>query len=141
MRSADPYLYFPGNTREAFDFYKSVFGGDFVDVLTYGDMGGNEMGVTEAELGLIAHIALPLGDSLLMGTDETGSAAKRMTTGTNFYITLEADTEDEADRVYNGLTAGGKATLPLEETPWAKKYGMCTDRYGVQWMVMYSVQP
>lgn len=141
MRSANPYLYFPGNTREAFNFYKSVFGGEFTDVLTHRDMAGNEMGVAEAELDLIAHIALPLGDSLLMGTDETGSAAKQFIVGNNFHITLEVDTEEEAERVYDGLAAGGKATVPLEESSWAKKFGMCTDRFGVQWMVMYSVQP
>lgn len=138
MRSANPYLYFAGNTREAFDFYKSVFGGDFADVLRYRDMGSNEMGVSEDELDYVAHIGLPIGSSLLMGTDETGAAAKALNVGNNFYITLETDSEEEADRVYNGLVDGGKATLPLEETPWAKKYGMCTDRFGVQWMVMYT---
>jgi PhnB protein len=135
MFTANPYLNFAGNTEEAFTFYRSVFGGEFVDVLRFRDFGGNEMGVPEHELDRIAHIALPLGkDGLLMGTD----TLEPLTVGNNFYITLEADSAAEAERLFAALSAGGRVEMALQKTQWAELYGSCADRFGVQWMIMYT---
>jgi PhnB protein len=136
MRAAHPYLSFEGNTEEAFNFYRSVFGGDFPMVLRFRDM-GDDMGMTGSDLDRIAHIALPLGDTMLMGTDVVGSGS--VTIGTNVYINLTPDSVEEAERVFGALAAGGgEVEMPLQETEWAEKYGACTDRFGVQWMVNYE---
>lgn len=138
MKAANPYLNFKGNTREAFEFYKSVFGGEFQAVLRFRDFGDNGMGVPEKDLDKIAHIALPLGGGLLMGTDVVDGMPGTFTVGTNVYIALDPDSAAEADRLFNGLAAGGQVQMPLQQTEWAEKYGSLVDRFGVQWMVSYA---
>jgi PhnB protein len=137
MKAANPYLNFNGNTEEAFEFYRSVFGGEFPMVLRFRDFPDNPMNVPEHELDRIAHIALPLGESMLMGTDVIESQG-RATIGNNFYIVVEAESAEEADRVFDALAEGGSVEMPLQRTEWAEKYGMCADRFGVQWMMDYT---
>ena len=97
------------------------------------------MGAPESELDRIAHIALPLGkDNILMGTDVLHSMPVKLTVGNNFYIALEAESGEEAEALFNGLSAGGHIQMPLQPTAWAEKYGTCADRFGVQWMVSYT---
>jgi PhnB protein len=139
MKAANSYLNFNGNTEEAFNYYKSVFGGDFVSVVRFKDFQDNSMGVSEKDKNKIAHIALPLADgSLLMGTDVVESMGKPVIMGNNYYITLEAESSEEADKIFNGLSAGGNVEMPLQKTEWAEKYGSCVDKFGVQWMVDYT---
>jgi PhnB protein len=139
MKAANPYLNFKGNTRDAFEFYKSVFGGEFQAVLRFRDFGDNGMGVAEKDLDKIAHIALPLGpNALLMGTDVVDAMPGTFTVGTNTYIALDPDSADEADRLFSGLAAGGQVQMPLQQTEWAEKYGSLVDKFGVQWMVSYA---
>jgi PhnB protein len=140
VKAGNPYLNFAGNTWEAFTFYQAVFGGEFLQVLRYGDMEGNTMHVADDELDKIAHIGLPLGKNggVLMGTDVVPSFPKPLKVGNNFYITLEPETREEAERLFDDLTAGGEVEMPLEQTPWAELYGSCVDRFGVQWMVNYG---
>lgn len=138
MKSASPYLNFKGNTKEAFDFYKSVFGGEFQAVVKFRDFGSG-MGLPEKDLDKIAHIALPLGPhAMLMGTDVVDGMGGPFTQGTNVYITLEPESVEEAERLFNALCAGGRTEMPLQKTEWAEKYGSCADRFGVQWMVSYA---
>lgn len=138
MKSANPYVYFPGNTEEAFGFYKAVFGCDFMGMLRYRDFGENVMGVPKSAMDKIAHTALPLGGgNLLMATDAVDPKAS-LTIGNNFYIALEADTAEEADRVFNALSADGVVEMPLSQVEWAEKYGICKDRFGIQWMMTYT---
>lgn len=135
MKNVNPYLNFPGNTEEAFGFYRSVFGGEFPMVLRFRDFGPEMDGPDGDKL---AHIALPLGQgSMLMGTDALESHGRSLTMGNNFSISLEAETSDEAERLFGALSAGGRPDMPLGRTEWAELYGMCTDRYGVQWMVNF----
>ena len=139
MKAANSYLNFNGNTEEAFNFYKSVFGGDFVSVVRFKDFQEDSMGVSEKDKNKIAHIAIPLANgSLLMGNDVVESMGKPVTMGNNYYITLEAESSEEADKIFNGLSAGGKVEMPLQKTEWAEKYGSCVDKFGVQWMVDYT---
>ena len=138
MKSANPYLNFPGNTEEAFNFYKSVFGGEFIVVVRFRDFPDNAMQVPEADLDKIAHMALWLGQNILMGTDSIEAHGHTLTMGNNFHITLEPENAEEADDLFNKLSDGGSVTMPLMQTEWAEKYGMCTDKYGVQWMVSYE---
>ena len=138
MKSVSPYLNFKGNTKEAFDFYKSVFGGEFQAVVRFRDFGDNGMGVAERDLDKIAHIALPLGHSLLMGTDVVDTMPMTFTLGNNVYISLEPESAEEAERLFSALSVGGRSEMPLQATAWAEKYGSCVDRFGVQWMVSYA---
>lgn len=138
MKAVNPYLNFPGNTEEAFRFYQTVFGGE-LQLVRFGDFPDNGMGVPDRDLDKIANVALPLGnDTTLMGTDALESLGHELNAGNNFSITLETDTAEEAERLFTGLAEGGKVTMPLAETQWAEKYGMCTDRFGIQWMFNYT---
>jgi PhnB protein len=139
MKSVSPYLNFKGNTKEAFDFYKSVFGGEFLAVLRFRDFQDNGMRVAEKDLDKLAHIALPLGPhAMLMGTDVVDGMPSGFAVGTNVYIHLEPDSAEEADRLFTALGAGGTVQMPLQATPWAEKYGCLKDRFGVQWMLNYA---
>lgn len=135
---ANPYLNFEGNTEEAFHFYRSVFGGEFAAVMRFGDFKDPAMQVPEQQRDRIAHVALPIGDSMLMGTDVLEGWPKPLTFGTNFYITIEPDTADDATRIFNALAEGGAVEMALQATEWAELYGSLCDRYGVQWMVSYG---
>jgi PhnB protein len=139
MKAVNPYLNFPGNTEEAFNFYKSVFGGEFLALTRFREFGAGVMEMAEADLDKIAHIALPLGAGcILMGTDVTESSPGTLTIGTNVYITLEPDTIDEAQGLFDALSNGGRIEMPMQRTEWAELYGICADKYGVQWMVNYT---
>lgn len=139
MKAANPYINLKGNTEEAFNFYKSVFGGEFLGVVRFRDFPDNSMGVGESDLDKIAHIALPLGPhNVLMGTDAIDSMPKEFVQGNAFSITLEPETAEEAEQLFNGLSAGGDVEMPLTKTEWAEKYGSFSDKFGVQWMVNYT---
>ncbi len=138
MKAVSPYLNFPGNTEEAFEFYRSVFGGDYMGVVRYGDFPDNAMGVPEDKLNKIANIALPLcGDSVLMGTD-TFETRKPLVMGNNAYIHLETESVDEAKALFDGLATGGTTEMPPQQTEWAELFGVCEDKFGVHWMIMYT---
>lgn len=136
MIKVSPYFNFAGNTEEAFEFYRSVFGGEFAGVTRFGDM-PDSMGASGVDRDRIANIGLPLGDSMLMATDVL-EGWRPLVVGNNVYITLEVDTPEEADRLFEALSAGGAVEMPLQRTEWAEKYGACADRFGIQWMVMYT---
>lgn len=140
MKSASPYINLPGNTEEAFAFYGKVFGTEPFGLLRYRDMGGEAMGLTGDALDKVAHMGVPLGkDIVLMGTDVVpGMNQPAVVFGNNHYIMLEADDADEARRVFDGLSTGGKVEMPLDKTEWAELYGMCADKYGILWMVNYT---
>jgi PhnB protein len=139
MKSANPYLNLPGNTEEAFTFYKSVFGGEFTAVIRFRDFGDNTMGIAEEELDKIAHIGLPLGGAnVLMGTDVVSSFPTKLNIGNNFYITIEPESAEEAHSLFSALSEGGQVEMPLQKTDWAELHGSCADRFGVQWMVDYT---
>jgi PhnB protein len=138
MKSVNPYLNFAGNTEEAFEFYRSVFGGEFAALMRFRDFGDNSMGIAEADLDKVAHIALPLGTGMLMGTDVVESFPRRLEMGNNFFITIEPESAAEADRLFERLSAGGEVLMELQRTAWAEKHGSFVDRYGVQWMVDFA---
>lgn len=138
VKTVTPTLRLDGEAREAFDFYKSIFGGSFSSVLRYRDLDGMEE-LPEHELDRIAHIALPLGNgNMLMGSDNLDSFGTSLTVGNNFYITLEPESAEDAERLFGALSAGGRIEMPLEKTEWAEKFGQCADKFGVQWMINYT---
>jgi PhnB protein len=139
MRAVNPYLNFPGNTEEAFTFYRSVFGGDFDGVVRFRDFGDDTAGMPEEHLDKIAHISLPIGTAaILMGTDVLGEQRDSFVVGTNTYIYLSEESAEAAHRLFDALSAGGRIEMPLQATGWAELYGSCVDKYGVQWMVDYA---
>ncbi|MGH7458651.1 MAG: VOC family protein [Longimicrobiaceae bacterium] len=139
MKAVNPYLNFDGNAEEAFNFYKSVFGGEFLAVIRFRDFGNNPMDVPEEDRNKVAHIALPLKeDTLLMGSDVLQSMKHSHKVGNNSYINLETESAEEAERLFNALSPGGQIEMPLQKTEWAEKFGMYGDKFGVQWMVNYS---
>lgn len=138
MARVSTYLNFPRQTEEAFMFYKSVFGGDFVgEINRLGDVPLQEgqSPVLEEDKNLVMHVVLPiLGGHMLMGTDAPESMGFTVNFGNNIYINLEPDTRTETDRLFNALSTDGAVGIPLSEMFWGDYFGSCTDKYGVQWM-------
>lgn len=138
MATLNPYLNFRGNTEEAFTFYKSVFGGEFLALQRIRDTPFcNQM--TAADQDKIMHIALPIGKgNILMATDVVESMGQDLQVGTNVSLSLDADSKEEATRLHQALAEGGRVTMPLNDAPWGAYFGMLTDRFGIQWMVNYD---
>jgi len=140
MAALNPYLNFAGNAEEAFNFYKSVFGGEFTTVQRFKDtpQGGN---VQAHEKDKIMHIALPIGKgNVLMATDAIESMGHKLTIGNNFHLTIQPESKAEAEKLFNRLAAGGKVTMPLQDAFWGAYFGMLTDKFGIQWMVNYDTK-
>jgi PhnB protein len=140
MARVSTYLNFPRNTEEAFNFYRSVFGGDFggMGIARFGDIPAQEgmPALTENDKKLIMHIELAItGGHVLMGTDAPESMGFHVNTGNNIHINLEPDSRTETKRLFDALSVGGKITMDLQDMFWGAYYGSVTDKYGVQWMV------
>src|SRR4051794_5816334 len=138
MAKFNPYLNFPGTTEDAFNFYKSVLGGEFITVQRFSDAPGSDQMPPDVR-NKIMHISLPLGDgNILMATDALESMGHPLTEGNNFYICISAESKEEADRLFNGLADGGKVEMALQDTFWGAYYGSLTDKFGIRWMVNYD---
>lgn len=141
MAKINPYLHFLGNSEEAFNFYKSVFGGEFATFMRFGDMPAQEgcEEMSDSDKTKIMHVALPLSDGhVLMASDAIGEHANDAVIGNNVSLSISADSKEEADKFFNGLAEGGTTTLPIADTFWGAYFGMCKDKFGVQWMVNYD---
>ncbi len=131
------YLTFNGNCQEAFDFYKSVFGGAYLNVARYKDVPAEQQH-DPAEGEKIVNVSLPIGgNSVLMGSDMPNAYGKAVT-GTNFSVSIHPDSKDEAQRLFEGLSAGGTVTMPMADAFWGAYFGMFTDQFGIQWMINYD---
>lgn len=139
MAAINPYLNFNGNTEEAFNFYKSVFGGDFNMVMRFSDIPQEHK--SESAGAQIMHISLPIGKgTMLMGSDVPESYGKAVM-GTNFYISITADSKEEADKLYAGLSNGGQPFMPMDDAFWGSYFGMLKDKFDVQWMISFDANP
>jgi PhnB protein len=140
MAAVNPYLNFKGTCEEAFNFYKSVFGGEFPYVGRYKDMPPSEEGkMSDADQNLIMHISLPISkETTLMGSDVGGEWAKHTVEGNNIQLSVNTDSEEEANRIFKALSEGGRVNMPLEKTFWGALFGMMTDKFGINWMVNYD---
>ena len=138
MPKANIYLNFDGNAEEAFNFDKSIFGGEFAMVMRFGETPDADK-IPDETKDKIMHIALPLAsDNVLMGSDIMEGMGEPFKVGTNFSISLSTASKEEADRLFAGLSAGGKADMPMQDTFWGSYFGTLTDQFGVQWMVDYD---
>lgn len=141
MKSVNCYLTFNGNCEEAFEFYRSVLGGEFLSINRFKDMPPQEgMPPIPEEMGnQLMHVTLPVGrNTVLMGSDAGGEWAPRIIEGNNFSLSISTDSREEADRIFAGLSEGGTVTMPMGDTFWGSYFGMFTDRYGINWMVSFE---
>lgn len=138
MAAINPYLMFNGTCEEAFLFYKSVFGGDFPYIGKYKDAPAEEGEVlSEEALNRVMHVSLPIGNTILMGSDSHPRYGD-VGFGDNFSISINAESREEADKMFNGLSAGGKVEMAMNDTFWGSYFGMFKDKFGVNWMVSFD---
>ncbi len=138
MARVSTYLNFPRNTEEAFNFYKSVFGGEFNGgIHRFSDIpvADGMPPIPDADKNLVMHVELPItGGHVLMGTDAPESMGFNVIFGNSTHINLEHDTREEVERLFKGLSAGGKVTMDLQDMFWGAYFGSCIDKYGISWM-------
>lgn len=140
MKTVNPYLMFNGNCEEAFNFYKSVFGGEFAHLGRYSDIPDSENmePMTKAEANRVMHVSFPISkETILMGSD-SHPKFDDVTSGSNMSIAIGVESKKEADQLFNGLSNGGKVTMPLQDTFWGDYFGMFTDKFGFDWMVSFD---
>ncbi|MEN0053104.1 MAG: VOC family protein [Mucilaginibacter sp.] len=138
MAKMNPYLNFDGTAEEAFNFYKSVFGGEFLAVHKMADMPGSDQ-IPENEKNRIMHISLPVNEhTTLMGSDIMPSAGHKLNVGNNVYVSLHPESREEADHLFNGLSAGGVVEMAMADMFWGAYFGSFKDKYGVLWMINFE---
>jgi PhnB protein len=138
MALINPHINFNGNAEEAFTFYKSVFGGEFVNIIRFKDLSTPEYPIPENEENKVMHIALPIGPNVLMGNDVPESMGRVNEMENRSKIAIGAESREEADKLFNGLSAGGTVEVPIEESPWGSYFGMFRDKYGIEWIVDFD---
>jgi PhnB protein len=141
MRAINPWINFNGNAQEAFTFYKSVFGGEFTKIIRFKDLSGPEFQVAESEENKIMYIGLPLGkNNVLIANDVPDFIGKVSENENRSKIYVSAESREEADKIFNGLSAGGEVEGPIGDSPWGTYAGMFRDKYGIEWIVEFDPQ-
>lgn len=138
MALINPHVNFNGNAEEAFNFYKSVFGGEFAKIIRLKDISSSENPVAENDANKIMHIALPIGNNMLMGNDVPESMGPVNEHENRSKISVSAESREEADKLFNGLSAGGSIEVPIGDSPWGSYFGMFRDKFGIEWMVDFN---
>ncbi|MBK7039511.1 MAG: VOC family protein [Bacteroidetes bacterium] len=132
------HINFNGNAEEAFTFYKSVFGGTFSKLIRLKDLASPEFPVSEIDANKILLIALPIGTNTLMANDIPESMGQVNTNENRSKISVKAESREEADKLFFGLSAGGVVEMPIEDSPWGTYFGMFRDKYGIEWMIDFN---
>ena len=143
MASINPYLIFNGNCEAAFLFYQSVFGGEFPFIGKFKDMppADNCPPLSAEDANKVMHVTLPIGGgSILMGSD-SNSQSGQVAFGANVSLSINADSRIEADKLFNGLSAGGKVVMAMQDTFWGAYFGMFVDKYEIHWMINFDENP
>lgn len=138
MALINPSINFNGNAEEAFLFYQSVFGGNFGRIVRFKDLGGSEYPIAEDEADKIMHITLAIGPNVLIGNDVPQSMGRVNEQENRSKISISAASREEADHLFNGLTAGGSVEVPMNDSPWGSYFGMFRDKYGIEWMIDFN---
>lgn len=140
MALINPHINFNGNAEEAFNFYKSVFGGEFAAVVRFKDLPSNpDMPNNESDAEKIMHIALPIGkNNILMGNDVPSFMGTVNENENRSKLSLSAESKEEANRLFNGLSVGGTVECPMDDSPWGSYFGMFRDKFGIEWMIDYD---
>lgn len=144
MASINPYLIFNGNCEEAFLFYQSVFGGEFPYIGKFSDMPPSDdpncPPPAPEEANRIMHVSLPIGNTVLMGSDSTSQSGD-VAIGANISISINTESRAEADKLFNGLSAGGNVVMPMQNTFWGAYFGMFVDKFSIHWMINFDENP
>ena len=138
MAQINPHINFNGNAEEAFTFYKSVFGGEFAIIMRFKDISSPEFPITEKEANKIMHIALPIGKNVLMANDVPESMGQTNENENRSKISISAESKEEADKLFYGLSVGGQIEAPIGDSPWGSYFGMFRDKYGIEWIVDFD---
>jgi PhnB protein len=139
MVTINPYINFNGNAEEAFNFYKSVFGGEFGQIKRFKDMENPGFHVSdENDANKIMHITLPIGKNILIANDVPESMGRVNEMENRSKISVTAESKEEADKIFNGLSAGGTIEMPIADAPWGAYFGMFRDKYGIEWTVDFD---
>jgi PhnB protein len=138
MACIHPHINFNGNAEEAFNFYKSVFGGEFTKIMRFKELASAEFPVAEHEANKLMHIALPIGKSILMANDVPEILGRTNENENRSKIVITAESKEEADKLFNGLSEGGQIEMPISDSPWGSYFGMFRDKYGIEWMVDFD---
>lgn len=138
MALINPHINFNGNAEEAFNFYKSVFGGEFIKIIRFKDLASAEFPVSQKEENKVMHIALPIGKNILMANDVPESLGRTNENEHRSKISISAESKEEADKLFNGLSNGGQIEFPIGDSPWGSYFGMFRDKYGIEWMVGFD---
>ena len=138
MALINPHINFNGNAEEAFNFYRSVFGGEFEKIMRFKDLSNPEFPVAESEANKIMHIALPVGKNFLMANDVPEIMGKTNENENRSKIFISTESREEADKLFNGLSAGGTIEGPIGDSPWGSYFGCFRDKYGIEWMVDFD---
>lgn len=140
MTKMNPWINFNGNAEEAFIFYKSVFGSEFTKIIRFKDLASPEFKVAEKEENKIMYITLPIGEgSILIGNDVPEFMGKVNENENRSKIFVNAESREEAERLFNSLSAGGIIEGPIGDSPWSTYAGMLRDKYGIEWIIEYSL--
>ena len=138
MALINPHINFNGNAEEAFNFYKSVFGGAFARIVRLKDLSSPGFPIAENDVNKIMHIALPIGKNILMGNDVPESMGRVNENENRSKISISAESREEADKLFSGLSAGGSIEVPISDSPWGSYFGMFRDKFGIEWMVDFD---
>ena len=138
MAQINPHINFNGNAEEAFNFYKSLFGGAFTKIIRFKDLSIPEHSIAESEANKIMHIALPIGNSILMANDVPDFLGRVNENENRSKIFVTAESREEADKLFNGLSAGGTVEMPIGDSPWGSYFAMFRDKFGIEWMVEFA---
>lgn len=138
MAQINPHINFNGNAEEAFTFYKSIFGGEFVNIMRFKDLASPEFPVAENEANKIMHIALPIGKNILMANDVPASMGRTNENENRSKISISAESKEEADKLFNDLSEDGTIEMPITDSPWGSYFGMFRDKYGIEWMIDFD---
>jgi len=139
MRTINPWINFNGNAEEAFTFYKSVFGGEFAKIIRFGELSSAEFPVAEKEATKIMHIVSPIGKHNVLIANDVPEFMGRVDENENrSKISISAESREEADKFFNGLSAGGNIEGPIGDSPWGTYAGMFRDKYGIEWIVEFD---
>jgi PhnB protein len=140
MATINPHINFNGNAEEAFNFYKSVFGGEFGKIIRLKELSSPEFPVPESDTEKIMHISLAIGKNKLIGNDVPSFMGQVNENENRSKISISADSREEADKLFNGLSSGGSVEVPMEDSPWGVYFGMFRDKYGIEWIVEFETK-
>jgi PhnB protein len=138
MALINPHINFNGNAEEAFNFYKSVFGGEFTKITRFKDISTAEFPVAEPDANKIMRIGLRIGTNVLMGNDVPQYLGKTNEKENRSKISINAESREEADKLFSGLSAGGEVEMPIGDSPWGSYFAMFRDKFGIEWMVEFD---